>query len=63
MRVFDLFTIALDLIFLQDVCLRQEDCKPVNKHVDRVLSYISYIGIVVSIIGLVLTIATLLAIK
>ena len=49
----------------QDICLREEDCdlSIINPVVDTILSSISYIGIVLSVIGLVLTIITMLAFK
>lgn len=47
----------------QDVCSRQEDCEPINPVLDAILSYVSNIGIVLSIIGLILTIITMLAFK
>ena len=49
----------------QDVCLRQEDCE--SNALDLVfadtLTFVSYIGMIISIIALVLTIITLLAFK
>ena len=48
---------------MQDICLRQEDCQPIDDVEDTVLTVISYIGIALSIIGLILTIVTVLIFK
>ena len=47
----------------QDICLRQDGCQPINEIVDIILSFVSYIGIIVSIIALAMTITTMLAFK
>ena len=52
-----------DIFDQQDICLRLEDCQPINPVVDKILSFVSYIGIIISIIGLVLTITTMLIFK
>lgn len=52
---------AVHGIYLQDICLRQEDCEP--SRVDEALTYISYIGISVSIICLIIALLTLLIFK
>ena len=47
----------------KDNCLRQDGCKPLNPIIDTLLTFISYIGIIISITGLILTIITILAFK
>ena len=42
----------------QDICSRQEDCLPSN--VEFILTYVSYIGMPISIVCLVLTMITLI---
>ena len=46
---------------MQDICLRQEDCAP--SQVGEALTFISYIGMSISIVSLVITIITLLLFK
>ena len=46
----------------QDICQRAQDCVN-NETVDEVLSYITYIGIVLSCVGLVITIITMIIFK
>ena len=45
----------------QDICFRERDCE--RSRVDQPLTYISYIGISVSIVCLVFTLLTLLIFK
>ncbi len=47
---------------VQDICLREEDCQS-NSAVDAILSYITYIGASMSLIGLALTVITMVAFK
>lgn len=51
------------MVFIQDICLRQEDCEPSEPAVEQALTYISYIGTSVSIVCLVFTLVTLIAFK
>ena len=46
----------------QDICLRQEDCAE-RSEVDVALTFISYVGMSVSIVSLFITITTLLTFK
>ena len=46
---------------VQDICLREDDCE--ESRVDAALTYISYIGMPISIASLVLTIITLTMFK
>ena len=50
-----------NIFFLQDICLRQENCGP--SKVETALTYVSYIGIVVSLACLMITIVTLVVFK
>ena len=47
----------------QDICLREGDCERSRSRIDQPLTYISYIGISVSIVCLVFTLLTLLIFK
>ena len=49
------------MIKFQDICLRQKDCSP--SKVGPALTYISYIGIIISIVCLILTLITLVIFK
>ena len=46
---------------MQDICLREEDCLP--SKVESILTYISYIGMPISIVFLVVTLITLTMFK
>ena len=56
------FIWMLNLFPPQDICRRAQDCV-VNPVVEEVLTHITYIGVTVSCIGLIITVITLLMFK
>ena len=59
--LFLVIALTINVHKLQDICLRQEGCRP--SRLDTVLTIVTYVGMIVSIISLVLTLIILLAYK